>query len=112
MHARKNRHGGSSAANPDAVDVLFDQLSHRLRRHVLRELLRTDGDRSTRDLASGTDRPEQTRSALYHVHLPKLADADFVEWDQDAGTVAPGPRLDATGPVVELLIRADDRDVV
>ena len=82
-------------------DDLFHQLDHPLRRRVLRELAGADAtDLAT--LAAGPE-PERARLQLYHVHLPKLAAAGYVEWDPDDGTVARGPRFGAVEPVLALL---------
>lgn len=37
---------------------------------------------------------------LTHVHLPKLADAGYIEWDRDAHTVVKGPRFDEIRPLM------------
>ncbi|WP_135304344.1 DUF7344 domain-containing protein [Haloarcula amylovorans] len=42
---------------------------------------------------------------LVHVHLPKLAEADLVEWDQSAGVVSRGPAFDEVEPFVRVLVR-------
>jgi hypothetical protein len=47
--------------------------------------------------------PEST--ALRHVHLPKLDESDLVDWDEEAGTVARGPRYAEVEPFLELLVR-------
>lgn len=43
------------------------------------ESVRTDGE---------SDALKTVRVRLHHIHLPKLADNDLVNWDRDAGTVA------------------------
>lgn len=49
-------------------------------------------------------------TALYHVHLPKLDDYGFVEWDRETESVRRGPVFDEVEPLVEeLRNRVDDR---
>lgn len=43
---------------------------------------------------------------LHHVHVPKLVEYGFVEWDEDNHDVIKGPRFDDIRPLLELL---DDR---
>lgn len=84
-----------------SIDVVFDLLADRRRRHVLACLL--DGDRAIAlsDLAEDVavrehDRPrieipkeraQAIRTSLYHVHVPKLADAGVIEYDRDRNLV-------------------------
>lgn len=37
-----------------------------------------------------------------HVHLPKLANYGFVEWNEDEDVVTRGPRFDEVSPFLEL----------
>ncbi len=83
------------------MDELFDVLSHRYRRHALVALRNRDGPTALADLAVDvaereTDEPSddglkelarEIEISLYHVHVPKLADAEFVEFDRDRNTV-------------------------
>jgi hypothetical protein len=52
---------------------------------------------------TGGARPAEV--ALRHVHLPKLDEADLIDWDSDAGTVARGPRFAEAEPFLRLLVR-------
>lgn len=49
---------------------------------------------------------------LYHVHLPKLADYGFIEWERDAHVVAKGPRFDEMTPLLELLTDQQEDEAV
>ncbi len=85
-------------APPDAV---FDVLANARRRTVVRMLM-THGDVALPDLADEVavaehDRPlteidgdavQQVYLSLYHTHVPKLADVEFVAYDQDTDYVA------------------------
>jgi hypothetical protein len=82
-------------------DQVFDALAHARRRFLLRELASADTlaleDLARRIAAWENDVPEETvrederRSvflALFHVHVPKLADDAIVAFDEDGQTVA------------------------
>lgn len=49
-------------------------------RHELGRALARDGGR--------TEPVERFEASLHHVHLPKLADANAISYDPDAGTIA------------------------
>ncbi|WP_226003984.1 DUF7344 domain-containing protein [Natrinema salinisoli] len=117
---------GNNTIVPDdgtAIDDIFDALADRHRRRLLIELL--DGDRRyvskltgvSRDLAEADE--ELLRKCLsneglvsqadeelllkHQIHLPKLAEYGFVEWDRDEHVVTRGPRFDDVRPVLEFL---------
>lgn len=48
------------------------------------------------------------RSALYHVHLPKLAEAAYIEWDADTQTIRRGPNFDEIAPLLQLMADHED----
>ncbi len=50
-----------------------------------------------------TDQTDQT-IAMQHVHLSKLADHGFIDWDQDAQRVTKGPQFDEIEPLLTVLI--------
>jgi hypothetical protein len=65
----------------------------------------TDGGRSAGDTDGGVatgDRFDR-RVTMHHVHLPKLEDYGFVEWDSDTGEVVRGPCFGEIEPLLELL---------
>lgn len=67
----------------------------------LREYLSTDRE-------SNADDKELIRMHL--VHVPKLADDRFIEWDRDNYVATKGPRFDELVPVLELIDELrDDR---
>jgi hypothetical protein len=104
-------------------DDVFMALADSYRRRLLVQLL--DSQRCpvaapagrTRDLAeahggllqthldSGRHVPGADEDLLRarHVHLPKLAACDFVEWDRDGEFVRKGDRFDEVRPALELL---------
>ncbi|MDS0294231.1 DUF7344 domain-containing protein [Halogeometricum luteum] len=91
----------------DRVDERFEALSNASRRRILLELLDREPLRIDADLL-GDDAPPGLRAELYHVHLPKLRAAGFIEWDREEGLVRRGGRFDALVPLLRFV--RDDRD--
>ncbi|MFD1562576.1 hypothetical protein ACFR99_03250 [Haloarchaeobius amylolyticus] len=101
-----------------AADTALEILSNRRRRCVLQCLLPYDNPLALADLAdevaaleNGTGTTDVSKAdakdiyvSLYHVDIPKLADADIVEYDQGQNTVT------LTQNAVELrpLLEVDD----
>lgn len=87
-------------------DDAFDILSSDRRRFVIQRLHEASGPVELNDLAmslaaeeNGVPTDELTAKerkrmyvSLYQTHVPKLAEADAVTYDQEAGTVSPTPR--------------------
>jgi hypothetical protein len=79
-------------AGVDPTDTTFQLLTHRLRREILC-LLDTEGDTLTAEeltetLATIYDASEQDIAvALEHVHLPKLQQVDFIDYDDRSGDI-------------------------
>lgn len=48
---------------------------------------------------SGNDR----RIQMVHVHLPKLVDAGFVDWDRETQELSKGPNFATVRPLLELV---------
>lgn len=103
---------------PDAFDALarvpfdeaLDALSDARRRKLLFALLEGDPLESSVVLEGpdgGTD-PTAERDEMNHVHLPKLADEGFVDWDREGWEVRRGPNFAEIEPLLELL--DDNRD--
>lgn len=93
------------------VDDALDALAHNQRRTFLFALL----DHSPQDdfpvkLATFDDEGETLEhlTEMHHVHLPKLADYGFIDWNPQTHEVAKGPKLDEIKPLLELL--ADNED--
>jgi len=64
----------------------------------------TDSDPDAVDDATLTE----MRTALYHVHLPKLAEAGYIEWDADTHTIRRGPNFDEIVPLLRLMAEHED----
>jgi hypothetical protein len=43
---------------------------------------------------------EEIRGDLLENHLPALAEAGFIEWDRETGTIAKGPRFEEIKPLL------------
>jgi DNA-binding transcriptional ArsR family regulator len=94
--------GGSSR-----LDRMFDALKHPYRRRIL-ELLnehnpRDEDEFSVEELATEDDDLELLTTELYHVHLPKLVESGYVEWDEDDGVVRRGPNFEEIAPLLRLM---------
>lgn len=92
----------------DRQDELFAALSHPRRRFTLQYLRTADAPLPVAELAAelvtwedettAIDGSGEARTdveiALMHVHLPKMAEADFVDYDASRRTVALADRSD------------------
>jgi hypothetical protein len=86
------------------LDDALDAIGHAERRRLLLALSehtpRDDSppggstDRDTGDAAE--------RIRMHHVHLPKLDDYGFVDWNERAGEVRRGSEFDRIEPLLEL----------
>lgn len=85
-----------------AIDSMMDALGKPTRRVVLTAL---SGDGTEVSLAALERRmnDENVRVQLIHIDLPKLADAEYITWDSDSGTVSKGPRFFEVEPIVQFL---------
>lgn len=91
---------GVSAAR---FDRMLEALANRQRRTILVMLQRgetvSESGLHVRDASAA----ERVASSVRQRHLPKLADAGFIEWDRESGDVAKGPRYGEIEPVLELM---------
>ena len=83
----------SAASRPLSIDAILELLSERERRKLLGYLIESEGDTATveelldRLVEDEADRtgeiPNRARfkTSLYHIHLPKLADAGILDYD-------------------------------
>ena len=110
------------AGSTEGVPNTFRTLSDPIRRYVLDYLgeqettvsfdrlatrvaaWHTDGDPDAVDDATLTE----VRTALYHVHLPKLVEAGYIAWDRDTHTIRRGPNVDEIAPVLRLMADHED----
>lgn len=94
------------------LDELFDVLNHPYRRRILTLLdehnPRREDEFSMDELSTEDDDLELFTTALYHTHLPRLADAGFIEWDRDEDVIRRGPRFDEVAPLIALMRDHED----
>ncbi|MFB6130515.1 MAG: hypothetical protein ABEJ28_06815 [Salinigranum sp.] len=88
------------------LDRVFETLGHPLRRRLLLAVR----DRSAfheRGVSIHEVAPDEHADGfvaeMYHVHLPKLADSGYVDWDRRDEVIRCGPRFEDLSPVLEAL---------
>jgi hypothetical protein len=87
-------------------DVVLDALSNVYRRRLLLRLLTTTTLELSDDghaLTNGEEDPEPLQRELFGVHLPRLAEAEFVDWNPGSKTVHPGERFEEIAPLLRLI---------
>ncbi|RLM32761.1 helix-turn-helix transcriptional regulator [Haloarcula sp. Atlit-120R] len=96
-------------------DRVFEALANPYRRQLLLPMFESnpqdDDDLDPlRLLKEGqtTDDLDVTQLNLEHVHLPKLADMGFIEWDRESGDLSKGPNWEEIAPLLQLM--DDHRD--
>lgn len=90
------------------MDTVMSALANRYRRRVLVALLNhspqhDDGPQIPADIGLPDEDTETLGIQLWHIHLPKLEVAGFIEWNQDTSSIRRGPRFDEVRPVLELM---------
>ncbi|WP_435159064.1 DUF7344 domain-containing protein [Haladaptatus sp. DFWS20] len=96
MH--EDRHAiGDRSTTKGQISQLYELLADHQRRALLQCLSNTESSLSTStlvtELTQGSDldpaeRETNTEIAVHHIHLPKLADAGIIEYDQSAQQAA------------------------
>lgn len=97
------------------IDSLFDLLSHPGRRYILTYLLQSDGYVTCNELVdyvvdvtdhTMTDRQFRKRvtAELTHSHLPKLEDANFIDYNMERQIVAQTDTTDLARPYITLAL--------
>ncbi|MDZ5811393.1 hypothetical protein U4E84_08545 [Halorubrum sp. AD140] len=89
-------------------DTVFKSLSAEPRRQLIVSLLDAGADQSVPLPESAAMPnlpldPEELRVELYHIHLPMLAENDFITWETDPLVASRGPRFDELAVVFEAL---------
>lgn len=95
----------------DELSEVLDVLSHPHRREILTRLHALnprDGDEFELEELTGKDELDDGTVNLVHVHLPKSADAGFINWDQERHVVTRGPRFQEIEPVIDLMLAHQD----
>ncbi|RLM88460.1 helix-turn-helix transcriptional regulator [Haloarcula sp. Atlit-7R] len=106
MSSKEKNEGSGGTLNE-----LFEILSHEYRRRILLAVAQQN-PQDEADITSEAvaeehgddgDALEHVKTGLHHVHLPKLADAGFIDWDRDSGTITRGPRFEEIEPLLKLM---------
>lgn len=89
------------------LDQTFDALCHLSRRRILSTLAQAN-PRDTDEFESADFKPddeelEAFRVNLHHSHLPKLAEAEFINWNRETDTITRGPRFEEIRPLLKLM---------
>lgn len=96
--------GGTTESS---LSASLDALSHTYRRRILAAVATAnprDEDQVTPiETADEDESLELFEMQLYHIHLPKLDEAGFVNWNRETGTVTGGPRFDEIQPLLTLI---------
>lgn len=90
------------------ADRFFDALRKRHRRLILIALLhrapRSGEDFGIPDEASTPPEPVENQTlTMYHAHLPKLAEMEFIEWDRETNTISRGSEFGEVEPLLRVL---------
>lgn len=90
-------HPRSAAIDEPSPDIALGVLADEYRRLAAEALFGRDGPIQIADLAavvaegiheeSSADSEREIATALHHTHLPKLADADLLDYDPESTTV-------------------------
>ena len=93
------------------TDQVFRALSHRVRRHLLKELMEETPQHpipipEVEDLDDETQM--RLRGWMAHTHLPTLEDMGFIKWDREGDVIGRGPKFDAVVPFLEVVEDEDD----
>ncbi|WP_458210842.1 DUF7344 domain-containing protein [Haladaptatus sp. NG-SE-30] len=97
-------------ATSTSLDASLDMLGHSHRRRILLAVL-NDNSRDEDELADKTiapdaadaDQLEVIRTQPHHVHLPKLADKGYIEWNPHTETIRRGANFDEIEPLLTLM---------
>lgn len=95
------------------IDECFEALANRYRRRLLVALLahnpQADDDLQYPDNVTVADSDAAVLSIkMVHLHLPKLVEMGFIDWDQETNTIATGPEFEEIRPLVEVLDEQQD----
>ena len=98
--------------NTDALDESLVVLSHPYRRRILSRLHeqnpRDEAEFAAEELTDDADENDRLLLEIHHRHLPKLAEAGFIDWDREESVITRGPRFDEIVPLIELMVNHRD----
>lgn len=87
-----------------SVDDIFKAMSNVQRRKLLDSLISD----SPPDETVGTGIAVDADTAMYHSHLPKLADYGLINWDRDTNRVRKGPNFEAAAELLDFVTNESD----
>jgi hypothetical protein len=94
-----------------SFDEIIEALADIQRRKLLLRLIEHNPQDDTpvviADSQSDADAVEQLVE-MHHVHLPKLVDYGFIEWNTETHEVMKGSKFDEIRPLLELLDNHED----
>ncbi|WP_262342753.1 DUF7344 domain-containing protein [Haloplanus rubicundus] len=90
------------------VDRIMEVLSKQQRREILYRLKRDD----RLEPFQGPDALDSSEIELYHVHLPKLEAAGYIDWNRETGAVMKGPQYDEVETFLTLIENHADEVLV
>lgn len=110
-----NNRGGLRSPCQTELDAVLVALAHPYRRYLLKYLDEPEREVTVTELAAvisqgaGPDalpgsEPrgiDTVETSLYHIHVPKLAEIDVVEFDPGEGTVLLTERWEEVRPIVQ-----------
>lgn len=94
--------------SPDRFSQTLDALSDPYRRQLLLALLehnpQDDHDQDPLDIAARSEEDsELLQTELVHVHLPKLDEMGFIDWDREHNEINVGHRWEEIAPLLRLI---------
>lgn len=92
----------------DRWDTVFEAITAEPRRQLIVSLLDAPAEQAVPlpEHAANSNVPVDAgrlRQELVHVHLPKLEDQGFIDWERDPFTASRGPRFDEVAVVFSAL---------
>ncbi|WP_246310395.1 DUF7344 domain-containing protein [Halorarum halophilum] len=98
---------GRTLSFDDMIDALADVQRRKLLIALMEHNPQNDSPVAIADSDSEADAIKRLVT-MNHVHLPKLADYGFIEWDSESHQVTKGPNFDEIRPLLELLDGHED----
>lgn len=99
-------------AERDSLTTMFGVLSHGARRQILVKLAdhnpRTEVEFQTEEFVPDGGNADSPKTELHHIHLPKLADSGFINWDSETETITKGPRFSEIEPLLVVIDNHQD----
>ena len=93
-----------------SFDEVMNALANVQRRKLLLALLEHNPQDDTPVVVAADDEADAVERlvSMQHVHLPKLVEYGFIEWDEESHEVMKGPKFDEIRPLLELLDDHED----